>query len=180
MTYRINLQNLAHVCRRTALLLPDTHDRWNCDHRDHDAWNYRPRNLQLRVAVNLLRYRVVPLPITPHGIDDQTLDDYEHDHRYPEDQVEQVSLIARDRTVASESRLRMLRRTCHQRECKRECREHDERARRMRLDQPTEPQMHVAVFNLWALDFINTAAVCTISNSAVDLLNICDADSTKS
>ena len=111
MTYRIDLQYLSHVRRRTALLLPDTHDRRNCDHRDHDARYYRPRDLQLRVAVNLLRYRVVPLTITPHRIDDQTLNNHEDYHRYPEDQVEQVSLITGHRTVASERRLRMLWRT---------------------------------------------------------------------
>ena len=111
MTDRVNLQHLSHVRRCTTLLLPDTHDRRNCDHRDHDARDYRPRDLQLRVAVNLLRYRVVPLTITPHRIDDQTLNDHEHNHRYPEDQVEQVSLITGHRTVAGECRLRMLWRT---------------------------------------------------------------------
>ena len=148
MTYRIDLQNLAHIRRRTALLLPDADDRRNRDRRYHNARYYRPGDLKLGVAVNLLRNRVVALPITPHRIDDQTLDDYEDDDCYPENQVEQVGLVARDRTVASERRLRVLGRARHEHKRERHSRERDEHARRMRCDQPTEPQMHVAAFDL--------------------------------
>jgi len=112
-----DLEHIAHVGGRATLLFPNADDRWYCDSRDDQRRDDRPGDFELGVAMDLLGDLVVTASVSKRDVDDSAFDDDEHGDCDPKDQEEKIALITRDRTGISESRLRVFRGACRDKQC---------------------------------------------------------------